>query len=286
MDSNIQKYLSFVKTVEYGSFTKAAEILNYSQSGISRMIKDLEDDWNIILLERGKSGVRLTSDGLTLLPYARNIIAEYEKLVGEIRELSGLQSGLIRIAAVESFADSSMPEIISRYSADYPGIDIELITGSCDEIEGWIAQGRIDVGVSKLPAPDDFDSVFLGQEKLMAVFPSASVPKDIGSVSIAALCDDSFIMPDKSFKSEILSLFERGSLSPKIKYTVSGEQTALSMVKKGLGITILPKSSLISASEGTEAREIEIPAYINIGIIMKNKKTASLAVKRMIEYFD
>ena len=49
MDMNIQKFMAFVKTVEYGSFTKAAEILNYSQSGISRMINDLEKDWKITL---------------------------------------------------------------------------------------------------------------------------------------------------------------------------------------------------------------------------------------------
>ena len=67
MDMNIQKYMAFVKTVEYGSFTKAAEILNYSQSGISRMNNDLEKEWKVSLLERGRGGVRLTSDGLRLL---------------------------------------------------------------------------------------------------------------------------------------------------------------------------------------------------------------------------
>ena len=50
MDTNIQKYMAFIKTVECGSFTKAAEILNYSQSGISRMINDLERDWGLSLL--------------------------------------------------------------------------------------------------------------------------------------------------------------------------------------------------------------------------------------------
>ena len=67
MDMNIQKYMAFVKTVEYGSFTRAAEMLNYSQSGISRMINDLEKEWKVVLLERGKSGVKLTSDGMKLL---------------------------------------------------------------------------------------------------------------------------------------------------------------------------------------------------------------------------
>ena len=69
--TNFQKFMAFLTTVEYGSFTKAAEILHYSQSGISRMIQDLENEWNVTLLERGKNGVRLTSDGIRLLPYRR-----------------------------------------------------------------------------------------------------------------------------------------------------------------------------------------------------------------------
>ena len=68
MDVSIQKYLAFVKTVECGSFTRAAGVLNYSQSGISRMIGDLEREWQVALLERGKAGVRLTSEGTRLLP--------------------------------------------------------------------------------------------------------------------------------------------------------------------------------------------------------------------------
>ena len=64
MDGSIQKYMAFVKPVECGSFTKAAVQLSYSQSGISRMINDLEKEWKVVLLERSKSGVKLTSSGM------------------------------------------------------------------------------------------------------------------------------------------------------------------------------------------------------------------------------
>ena len=66
MEMNLQKYLSFVKAAEYGSFTRAAEVLHYSQSCVSRMIADLESEWHMTLLERGKGGVTLTSEGLAL----------------------------------------------------------------------------------------------------------------------------------------------------------------------------------------------------------------------------
>ena len=65
MDMNILKYMAFLKAVEYGSFTRAAEALNYSQSGVSRMIHDLEKEWNITLLERSRSGIRLTGSSPT-----------------------------------------------------------------------------------------------------------------------------------------------------------------------------------------------------------------------------
>ena len=91
MDMNLQKYLSFVKTVEYSSFTRAAEILHYSQSGVSRMIGDLEKDWNMVLLERGKGGVRLTSNGLHMLPYAKELVADYEKMQMQVNALNGMR---------------------------------------------------------------------------------------------------------------------------------------------------------------------------------------------------
>ena len=104
MDMNITKHMAFVKTAEYGSFTKAAEMLNYSQSGISRMIADLEKEWQVTLLERSKTGVKLTSDGMKLLPFAKSVCAEYEKLQMQVDELNGLQSGLIRIGTFSSVA--------------------------------------------------------------------------------------------------------------------------------------------------------------------------------------
>ena len=122
MDMNIQKYLAFVKTVEYGSFTKAAERLNYSQSGISRMINDLEKEWKISLLERSRSGVRLTSDGLTLLPYAKSVCEEYGKLQAQVDEINGLQSGIIRIGTFSSVATHWLPNIIKMFQNDYPNI--------------------------------------------------------------------------------------------------------------------------------------------------------------------
>ena len=160
MDMNIQKYMAFVKTVEYGSFTKAAKILNYSQSGISRMINDLEKEWKVVLLERGKAGVKLTSDGMKLLPYARNVCMENEKLQLEVDGLNGLQSRIIRIGTFSSVATHWLPNIIKEFQKAYPGIDYELLLGDYTEIEEWISEGRVDYGFLRLPTCSDFETVF------------------------------------------------------------------------------------------------------------------------------
>lgn len=111
-DISVQKYMAFITTVEYGSFTKAAERLHYSQSGISRMIGDLEKEWKVSLLDRSRSGVSLTSDGQLLLPYARNMVNDYRKLQMQVDELNGLKSGMIRIGTFSSTAEHWLPKII------------------------------------------------------------------------------------------------------------------------------------------------------------------------------
>ena len=168
---NIQKYQAFVKTVEYGSFTKAAEKLNYSQSGISRMINDLEQEWKVTLLERGKTGIKLTSDGTKLLPYAKNICNDFEKLQMQVDEINGLQSGIIRIGTFSSVATHWLPNIIKEFQKDYPNIDYELLLGDYTEIEKWIDEGRVDCGFLRLPANQDFETIFLEQDKLLAIIP-------------------------------------------------------------------------------------------------------------------
>src|SRR3989337_1630808 len=94
---NIQKYMAFIKVVEFGSFTKAAEALDYTQSGISRMINDLETEWGVSLFERRRAGISLTSDGLKLLPQLKRICNEHEFLMRQIEDLHDMQTGMIRI---------------------------------------------------------------------------------------------------------------------------------------------------------------------------------------------
>ncbi|MCM1459100.1 MAG: LysR family transcriptional regulator [Bacteroides sp.] len=284
MNTNIQKYMAFVKTVEYGSLTKAAEILHYSQSGISRMINDLEKEWKVILLERGKTGVKLTSDGLRLLPYAKNVCVEYEKLQIQVDELNGLQSGLIRIGTFSSVATHWLPNMIKAFQKDYPNIDYELLLGDYTEIEEWISNGRVDCGFLRLPSHNDFETIFLEQDKLLAILPENHPMANYEKIPVASLCDEPFILLEKGARAEISEIFERCNLVPDIHFTTWDDYAIMSMVESGLGISILPQLILKRVPYHIISKELDIPAYRNIGLALRSKKTASLAMKRFLDY--
>lgn len=281
---NIQKYMAFVKTVEYGSFTKAAEILNYSQSGISRMISDLEKDWKIILLERGKSGVKLTSDGMKLIPCAKSVCMEYEKLQIEVDELNGLQAGLIRIGTFSSVATHWLPNIIREFQKAYPNIDYELLLGDYTEIEEWILDGRINCGFLRLPTRPEFETIFLEQDRLLAVLPEGHPFANLERFPVAALCEEPFMLLEKGAKAEVSEIFERCGLTPKVHFTTWDDYAIMSMVESGLGISILPELILKRVPYRIVAKELDVPAYRKIGVALRSKKTASLAVKRFLDY--
>lgn len=284
MDMNIQKYLALAKTVEYGSFTKAAEVLNYSQSGISRMIHDLEKEWKVSLLERGRNGIRLTSDGLKLLPFVQNVCSEYQKLQSQVDELNGLQTGLIRVGTISSTATHWLPAIIQEFQKDYPNIDYELLLGDYTEIENWILEGRVDCGFLRLPTHAEFETIFLKQDKLLVILPEDHPMAGCERFPVSALCDYPFMLLEKGAKAEVSEIFERNQISPKIHFTTWDDYAIMSMVESGLGISILPQLILQRIPYRIVAKELDVPAYRNIAIALRDKKSASLAVKRFLEY--
>lgn len=286
MDVSIQKYLAFVKTVECGSFTRAAGVLNYSQSGISRMIGDLEREWKVTLLERGRSGVRLTSEGVRLLPYAKRVCAEYEKLQSEVDEINGLKSGLIRIGTFSSVATHWLPNIIREFQKEYPNIDYELLLGDYTEIETWIAEGRVDCGFLRLPVQTELETMFLEQDRLLVILPEDHPLAALEKIPLSALCGEPFMLLAKGAKAEVSEIFERSGLQPKVHFTTWDDYAIMSMAESGLGVSILPELILKRTPYRIAARELEIPAYRNIGLAWRGRKAPSPVLERFMKYLD
>lgn len=283
---NIQKYMAFVKAAEFGSFTKAAEALDYTQSGISRMINDLETEWGVFLFERGRAGISLTSDGLKLLPQLKRICNEHEILMTQIEDLHDMQSGIIRIGTFSSVATHWLPNIIRIFKKDYPKIDFELLLGDYTEIESWIINGRVDFGFVRLPSKTELETIFLEQDRLLVVIPQNHPLANCEKFPINELLNSPFMLLEKGAKAEISEIFEKHHISSQVNFTTWDDYAIMSMVENGLGISILPELILQRIPHKIIAKELEVPAFRTIGIAMREQKSLSLASKRFLEYLS
>ncbi len=286
MDASILKYMAFIKTVECGSFTRAAELLNYSQSGVSRMINDLETEWHVKLLERSRGGVRLTSDGVKLLPYAKNVCEDYRRLQMQIDDLNGLQTGIIRIGTFASVTEHWLPRIISRFRQDYPNIDYELLIGDYSEIEQWIADGRVDCGFLCPPIPSGLDCTLLERDELAVVLPVGHRLAELEAVPLEELCTEPFMLLERGARGEVSELFGKRGLSPDVRFKTLDDYAVMSMVECGLGVAILPSLILKRILYRLEIRSLAEPAYRDICFVLRDRETSPLAVKRFIDYLD
>ena len=284
MDSNLLKYLAFVKTVDKGSFTKAADSLNYAQSSISKMIADLEKEWGISLLQRNKKGVCLTSSGKQLLPYARKILSDFEEMQQKVYAINDIQSGTVRIGTFSSVAINWLPNIFSKFQKDYPGIDYEMLLGDYDEVEKWIDEGRVDCGFLRLSSSSNFDVISLKQDEYKAVLPvnHPLVQKEI--LDYKDLNEQPFLLLEHGGKTEVSELLEKHNVHPNIRFTTWVDYAIMAMVEKGLGIGILPEMILKHIPYQIAIRSFRTPYFREIVLAMKNRKKMTPAVEKFIEY--
>ncbi len=283
MENHLLKYQAFVKAVEKGSFTKAAEDLNYAQSSISKMIADLEADWGVVLLERNKKGVCLTSSGKQILPFARRIINDCNELDGYIKQMNGVETGIVRIGTFASVAINLLPDIFIEFQKAYPGIEYELLLGDYTEVECWIEDGRVDCGFLCIPTSASLDTILVKKDEYKVVLPAEHPLADKKVVSIKDLNGQPFMLLEHGKKTEISSILEENNVHPNIRFTTWEDFAIMAMVEKGLGIAILPGMILERIPYKIEIRSLKSPYYRSIGLAMKDRNRLTPAVRKFVE---
>ena len=284
VEKPLLKYLALVKTVEKGSFTAAAESMDYAQSSVSKMIADLEKEWGMTLLERSKSGVCLTSSGERIMPFVRNLLHEYSNLEGQVSQMNGLETGIVRIGTFASVAINILPDIFARLKADYPGVEYELLLGDYNEIEGWLSEGRVDCGFLRLPTVPGLETIDLIKDEYKLVLPPDHPLAEKETVGIEELNGVSFLLLEHGGKTEVSDLLESNHVKPDIAFTTWEDFSIMAMVEKGLGVSILPDMILRRIPYRLEIRPLRIPYYRTIGLAFKDGRTLAPAVKKFVEY--
>ncbi len=176
--------------------------------------------------------------------------------------------------------------MIKIFQKDYPKIDFELLLGDYTEIESWILEGRVDFGFLRLPTKAELETIFLEQDRLLVVIPQNHPLANCDKFPINELLNSPFMLLEKGAKAEISKIFEKYNISPQVHFTTWDDYAIMSMVENGLGISILPELILQRIPYRIITKELEVPAFRNIGIALKEQKSLSLAVKRFLEYLQ
>ena len=155
------RYEIFLKVCETGSFSKAAEALNYTQSGISQMMAGLEEELGVQLFARINRGVTLTDNGTRLLPYmcwmslSQPGVSKSWKRRQAAFNINHKVEGKLRVGSFSSITTLWMPEVVHYFKENYPKVKIEILDGNYDEIREWIIRGQVDCGFLSSIVADD-----------------------------------------------------------------------------------------------------------------------------------
>ena len=282
---SLAKYEILLKVAECGSFTRAAQQLNFTQSGISHAVSSLETELGTTLVVRSHGGVSLTADGRALLPYFREMCALQHQLEQKAADLRGLDTGLVRVATFTSVSEKWMPYILKSFQELYPKIEFELLPSNFNsEITDWVTHGQADCGFVSLPVESHLDSWLLQRDQWKVIVPCNHPLAGRDPFPPEALEKYPVILLDEGDDYEIQEVFDTLNIRPNIQYTVQQDQTILAMVSSGLGISIIEELMLQRCVYPLVSCRLPRPFYRNIGICVKDKNALSLSTQRFIDH--
>lgn len=239
----IARFEVFSKVIETGSFTKAAEKLNMTQSAVSHAVAGLESELGIPLLIRDrKKGFMLTEVGQRTLGHMREILNHMEKIKQEAAFASNLEAGTIRIGSFASATACILPKIISKYQKKYPNIEFIFFEGTYEEIIEWFETGVIDIGIvveQKMNA--NLNLLPLIKDKMVVAYPEGHRFEKETTINVQELKEEPFIMPKGVYRTHVDEIFAQAKITPSVRFEVQDCATISSMVQEGLGITVGPE---------------------------------------------
>ncbi len=278
------KVRALLAAADLGSISKAAEALGYTQSGVTHMMRALEEEAGFPLLLRGNRGVKLTPEGERLSPLFRELSHAADRLEQEMSLMRGVESGVVKIGTYSSISLHWMPQILEEFQKRYPKIEIELLEGNGQEIEEWLTDGRIDIAYTSIQPYFTFDTVKILEDPMYAVLPKNHPRANDESFPITAFKGEPFLVYVASTQIDVdlARAMALAGIGPKAKFSSNFDMTILAMVEHNLGVTIMPRLILAGSHADVAAVPISPPLTRSLGIAVRSMADASPAMKRFM----
>ena len=238
---SLKKYEAFVRTVELGSLTNAAQSLGSTQSRISHILSDLEAEYGFSRLRRSRGGIELTEAGRLVLPKMQEILSKEQALAECVDEIRNANAGTVRVGVFTSVAVHWLPGMIRSFQAEHPGAHLEMRNGDYHDVDQWLREGSVDLGFVTLPAPAGMRTIPLAEDPLVAILPRDHRLARLKENPIEELGQDPFISLLQSSDHDIHRALDNAGVHPNIKFTTKDDYAILAMVEQGLGISIVPQ---------------------------------------------
>ena len=275
-----KKLEALVMAVRTGSFTRAAEVLGYTQSGLTHMMNSLEKDIGFPLLVRSRNGIRLSAAGERVLPMIEDLLRAGDTLEREIRLINTRREETIRVGSYASIAVHWLPELIQRFRDRHPDVAVDIQMGSVQEVYRWVREDKVDMCFASHQEGGNFDWIHLRNDPLLAILPPGYDLRGCSSLPVSRLEGLDFLMPSLGFHLDIMRTL--GDVKPNIQQTHVNDSVIISKVEHGLGVSILSELVLRGRRDNVVAVPLDPPAVRELGIAVRSKKELRPIARRFI----
>jgi DNA-binding transcriptional LysR family regulator len=275
----------FVAVAEEANFTRAAERVRISQSGVSAQIRQLERELGATLIDRSTRTATLTAAGEAALEHARAALASAGAVQQAVGEVTGLIRGRLTVGMVIGCTITPLFEALAAFHRAYPRVEITLLEGNSDRLLDGVRSGAIDLALigTADATPAGLNALTIVSERLVALVPPEHPLAKQATVTIADIADYPLVcMPEGT---GIRTVFDRACASYRIQPTVALQASAADAIAdlaaRGLGVAILSESMSSHYENHLKAiriTDIEAPALLALAW----STTKSPALERLV----
>lgn len=289
MNVTLRQLRAFVAVAETGSFTAASRRLHLTPSALSLLVKDLEGTLEVRMFERSTRQTALTIAGADFLPLARKVLDDLEHAVSSARELQQKKRGVVRVACTPLYGAVVMPQLIARYRARYPAIEVLVLDSLNQQALQRVASGEADFGIApQRPTPPELQQEALIADRMYLFCPPEHAFASRSSVTWTQALREPFVSLTEDFTARLQADLLRYSpdLHLQPAHNVSFITTAFGMVKAGAGITVQPSRAVpLAESLGLVSRRLLHPiVYRQLSLFTRKRMGLSAAAQSVREY--
>ncbi len=267
----------FVTVARERNFTRAAEKLHIAQPPLSRQIQQLEDEFGVALFDRGSRPLTLTDGGRLLFEQATQLLDRMDEMKAMMRRLRQAERLRFSVGFVPSTLYGYLPEVIRRYRAARPDVELSLLELTTIEQIAALKEGRIDVGFGRIVLHDSgIEDMLCRNERLSAALPlTHPLASRTGQISIEELAGSALVVypkaPRLSYADQVLELFREHDVKPVTVHEVRELQTALGLVAADSGVCLVPASVERLRRDNVAYRRLRESDAVS-PIVMKTRK--------------